>query len=139
VTVPLSARELVPLAADAAQRAYAPYSRFRVGAAVQGERGVYLGTNVENASLGLGLCAERAALAAAVAAGERRIVAIGLACIDAAPDAGEQARVPCGACRQWLMELAPDAEIAMQGIARPIAVRDLLPLAFSLKQRGAPR
>ena len=138
MTIPLSARELVPLAADAARRAYAPYSRFRVGAAVQGEHGVYLGATVENASPGLGLCAERAALAAAVAAGERRIVAIGLACIDAAPNAGEQARVPCGACRQWLMELAPDAEIAMLGMARAIPVRDLLPLAFRLKPPGTP-
>lgn len=123
----------MPLAAEAATRAYAPYSKFRVGAAVRGERGVYLGVNVENASYGLSLCAERAALAAAIAAGERRILAIGLACIDTPPDAGIERRVPCGACRQWLMELAPDALLAMLGVARDYTVRELLPLVFTLK------
>lgn len=131
------AQELVSAAAEAATRAYAPYSKFRVGAAVRGARGVYLGANVENASYGLSLCAERAALAAAVTAGERHILGVGLACIDAPADVGIDGRMPCGACRQWLMELAPDAEIAILGVTRPVTVRELLPLAFTLKESGA--
>ena len=128
-----SARELLPLAARAARNAYAPYSHFRVGAAVLGEHGIYLGANVENASHGLALCAERAALAAAIAAGERRFVALAVACIDAPPGAAEAERMPCGACRQWLAELAPEAEIAVLGVERTFAVADLLPHAFTLR------
>jgi cytidine deaminase len=130
-----SARELVALAAKVATEAYAPYSGFRVGAAVQGEHGVYFGTNVENASYGLALCAERAALAAAVAAGERRISAIGIACIDAPADAGSEQRLPCGACRQWLAELAPSAMLATLGVAYDYSVPELLPFAFALKDK----
>ena len=130
---PLSARALLLLAAEAATHAYAPYSRFRVGAAVQGERGIYTGANVENASYGLSLCAERSALAAAIAAGERRFAAVAVACIDAPADAGTAERTPCGACRQWLVELAPDAELAMLGVDGTMQVRDLLPHAFALK------
>lgn len=133
-----SARELVALAAKVALEAYAPYSRFRVGAAVRGEHGIYLGTNVENASYGLALCAERAALAAAVAAGERRISAIGIACIDAPADAGSEQRLPCGACRQWLAELAPKAVLATLGVAHDYSVPELLPFAFVLKDRTQP-
>jgi cytidine deaminase len=133
-----SARDLVALAAKVATQAYAPYSGFRVGAAVRGEHGVYLGTNVENASYGLALCAERAALAAALAAGERRISAIGIACIDAPADAGSEQHVPCGACRQWLAELAPDAVVATLGVARDYSVRELLPFAFALKDKRQP-
>jgi len=124
---------LLPLAAEAATHAYAPYSRFRVGAAVQGERGIYTGANVENASYGLSLCAERSALAAAIAAGERRFAAVAVACIDAPADAGTAERTPCGACRQWLVELAPDAELAMLGVDGTMRVRELLPHAFALK------
>jgi cytidine deaminase len=137
---PKSARDLLQLATEAARRAYAPYSRFRVGAAVLGESGVYLGTNVENASYGLALCAERSALAAAIAAGERRIIAVALAAIDAPPGATDSQRLPCGACRQWLAELAPQAELAALGIERSFTVAELLPLAFALgkspKQKG---
>lgn len=132
---PLSARALLPLAAEAATHAYAPYSRFRVGAAVQGERGIYTGANVENASYGLSLCAERSALAAAIAAGERRFAAVAVACIDAPADADMEERTPCGACRQWLMELAPDAELAMLGVDGTMRVRELLPHAFALKAK----
>lgn len=133
-----SARELVPLAAKVATEAYAPYSGFRVGAAVQGEHGVYVGTNVENASYGLALCAERAALAAAVAAGERRISAIGIACIDAPADAESEQHLPCGACRQWLAELAPNAVLATLGVAHDYLVPELLPFAFALKGKAQP-
>jgi len=133
-----STRDLVALAAKAARQAYAPYSGFRVGAAVRGEHGIYLGTNVENASYGLALCAERAALAAAVAAGDRRISAIGIACIDAPNDAGAEQRLPCGACRQWLAELAPDAMVATLGVAHDYRVPELLPFAFALEDKTKP-
>lgn len=133
-----STRDLVALAAKAAREAYAPYSGFRVGAAVRGEHGIYLGTNVENASYGLALCAERAALAAAVAAGDRRINAIGIACIDAPNDAGAEQRLPCGACRQWLAELAPDAMVATLGVAHDYRVPELLPFAFALEDKTKP-
>ena len=133
-----STRDLVAQAAKAAREAYAPYSGFRVGAAVRGEHGIYLGTNVENASYGLALCAERAALAAAVAAGDRRINAIGIACIDAPNDAGAEQRLPCGACRQWLAELAPDAMVATLGVAHDYRVPELLPFAFALEDKTKP-
>ena len=96
---------------------------------------IYSGANVENASYGLSLCAERSALAAAIAAGERRFAAVAVACIDAPDDAGVSERTPCGACRQWLVELAPDAELAMLGVDGTMQVRDLLPHAFALKAK----
>lgn len=144
--------QLLALAREAALRAYAPYSRFRVGVAVvvetpEGPR-VVSGANVENASLGLTLCAERAALSAAcLVAGGRdtshereiirqkpRITQVALACIDAAPDAPVSQRTPCGACRQWLAELAPDAVYYVDGITRDLRLDDLLPLAFRLEE-----
>jgi cytidine deaminase len=126
-------RRLLEAARDAALRAHAPYSNFRVGAAVLGRGGrVHTGVNVENASYGLGLCAERAALAAACAAGERDILAVAVACIDADPDAPAEQRMPCGACRQWLLELAPQAEVLVMGVDRVFSVAELLPMGFAL-------
>jgi cytidine deaminase len=119
-------------AVEAAGNAYAPYSNFRVGAAVLGARATYLGTNVENASYGLALCAERSALSAAVAAGDREIRGVAVACIDADAGAGSLERMPCGACRQWLLELAPDAEILISGIPEVLRIEDLLPRPFKL-------
>lgn len=124
---------LLAAAKAAAEHAYAPYSGFRVGAAVLGSRGaVYTGTNIENASYGLGTCAERVALASARAAGERDIVALAVACVDAPPDASLEQRMPCGACLQWIRELAPGAEIIVSGAERSFTLKDLLPLGFSL-------
>ncbi len=129
------ARRLVDEACSAARQAYAPYSNFRVGAAVLGGDGaVYKGANIENASFGLGTCAERVALAAAIANGERDIVAIAIACVDAPMDSPLAQRMPCGACRQWFQELAPQAEIFILGEDRSFRVHDLLPMAFSLKR-----
>ena len=139
--------ELLARARAAALRAYAPYSRFRVGAAVVVETGegprVVTGANVENASYGLTLCAERAALAAAfqlnapdsagaVQAPRPRVTHVAVACIDAAPDAPAAQRTPCGACRQWLAELAPEAVYYVDGIPGALRLPDLLPYAFSL-------
>ena len=132
------AQKLLDEARRVARQAYAPYSGFRVGAAVLGHSGaIYKGVNVENASLGLCLCAERAALARAIADGERDIVALAIACVDALEDSPLAQRMPCGACRQWMAELAPDAEIFILGENRSFRASDLLPMPFSLgRARG---
>jgi cytidine deaminase len=103
----MSARDdLAPLIAEARRvraNAYAPYSRFLVGAAVRAGSGkVYGGANVENASYGLALCAERSAIAGAIAAGETRIDAVAVVTATSPPAA------PCGMCRQVLAEFADD-------------------------------
>lgn len=127
-----NAESLLVAARAAARHAHAPYSRFRVGAAVLTEQGVFTGCNVENASYGLCLCAERVALASAIAAGARRIAAVAVTCLDARADLGLAGRTPCGACRQWLLELAPAAEVWLDGEPRPFAVAELLPHGFQL-------
>ena len=124
---------LMAAARAVALHAHAPYSRFRVGAAVLAEDGrVFVGCNVENASYGLALCAERTALAAAIAAGARRFLAIAVTCPDADPHAGPQGGSPCGACRQWMLELAPDAIVCLDGVPGQHPVRSLLPMGFRL-------
>ena len=119
---------LVEAAAAVREKAHAPYSGFRVGAAVLGADGrVHIGCNVENASYGLSVCAERHAIAAAVAAGEERIEALAVV-TDTDPPAS-----PCGACRQVLVEFGDFPLV----LANPAGVRilgsvaDLLPDAFT--------
>ena len=123
---------MLAAARAAALAAHAPYSRFRVGAAVRAGGAVFCGCNIENASYGLTICAERVAIFAAVAAGHRRIDALALACIDA-PEGGDTGgRMPCGACRQVLAEFAgADVPVHVDG-AGTLALRDLLPHAFRL-------
>ena len=116
-------------AAEAARRhAHAPYSRYHVGAAVETEDGaIYAGCNVENASYGLTICAERAAVCAAVAAGARKIRRAVVVTDSDPPGA------PCGACRQVLAEFGLDMEVMAIGPARRMqwTLRDLLPDAFT--------
>ena len=122
---------LVTAARAAQARAYAPYSNFRVGAALEGEDGaVYAGCNVENASYGLTICAERAAVCAAVGAGTRRLRrAVVVSDID--PPAA-----PCGACRQVLSEFGRDLRVLGVGPGGSTAwtMAELLPSAFGPEQ-----
>jgi xanthosine phosphorylase len=124
-------QDLLEAARAAYANAHAPYSQFRVGAAVRGASGgVFAGANVENASYPEGNCAEASALAALVAAGERRVTeALVLA-------AGERLCTPCGGCRQRLAEFAgPEVQVHLcgpDGLRRTVTVGELLPLAFEL-------
>jgi cytidine deaminase len=125
-------------AVAALPQAYAPYSRFPVGAALRARSGrTYLGVNVENASLGLSICAERNALFAAVAAGEREFDAIAIATRAAEPTP------PCGACRQVMLEFAPDdfpvllATAAAPDAAEATTLGALAPRAFRRFEPGA--
>lgn len=120
-------RELVARAAEFRSRAYAPYSGFAVGAALLGRNGrIYGGVNVENAAYPVGICAERAAIAAAVTSGERAFEA--LAVIADSPEVC----APCGMCRQMLMEFPIERIILANtaGDLRVLAPEELLPLAF---------
>jgi len=123
---------LLLLARDAAQHAHCPYSHFRVGAAVVANEQIYTGVNIEISSYGLTLCAERSAIAAAISAGATPITHIAIACIDAPENASTGERTPCGACRQWLADLAPDAIISLDKVAQDFRVPDLIPHAFNL-------
>jgi len=108
------------------------YSHFRVGAAVVADEKIYVGVNVEISSYGLTLCAERSALAAAMSAGvvAGSVTQVAVACIDVPQGASIQDRTPCGACRQWLADLAPHAVIYVDGDMRDFTIDDLLPYAF---------
>jgi cytidine deaminase len=124
-------RALFDEAARAAVNAYAPYSGLSVGAAVTGSLGlVHVGVNVENASFPAGLCAERVALGAAVAAGERALAAVAVATAD-----GRDA-VPCGACLQALAEFGdPEVVCRVGGRLRVLSLHELLTAPFAAARR----
>lgn len=130
--------ELLERAREAASRAYAPYSRFRVGAALLlADGGVLTSCNVENASYGLSMCAERSAIAAMVARGLRDPVAVAVA--GSGDGDFDRPCPPCGACRQILVEFNPDMRVVLASPEGPLvySARDLLPHSFDLRG-GAP-
>ncbi len=126
---PIDPAELHALAEEAREHAYAPYSGFAVGAALLTESGdVVTGATVENASYGLSMCAERAAIARAVSAGHRRFSAVAVA-------ADAVTCSPCGACRQAMEEFAADemtVTFPREGQLATVPFRALLPVPFRL-------
>jgi cytidine deaminase len=125
--------ELLKAANEAASHAYAPYSHFRVGAAVLG-RDTHVGANIENASYSATICAERVALANAVLADDRTLKAIAIATPDRLPGGPVNEALPCGTCRQWLAELAPQIEVIVSENEPSYQLKELLPLPFELRK-----
>jgi cytidine deaminase len=124
--------DLIAKAMEARKKAYAPYSHFAVGAALLAKSGrVYTGCNVENASYGLSICAERTAVFKAVSEGERDFEAIAVVT--------EKGVTPCGACRQVLMEFGEDIQVIVAdeaGEYRVFGLQELLPEAFTPEHLG---
>lgn len=125
--------QLVKVASLARQRAYAPYSGYKVGAAIRTRRNrIHSAANVENASYGLTVCAERCAVFTAVAAGETAgYDAIAIVIDD------EVLPSPCGACRQVLHEFSPEMRVILAttgGLRKTTTLQELLPDAFALKR-----
>ena len=121
-------QDLITAALAARQRSHAPYSDFRVGAAVRTRAGrVFTGSNVESSSYGLTICAERLAICVAIHEGEMDITEIAVvADTEGAPG-------PCGACRQFMYDFAPKARVHMQnlqGATRQVDVAELIPWGF---------
>ncbi len=127
---------LIALAREGMERAYSPYSGYRVGAALLTDDGsVVTGCNVENVSYGLTVCAERAAVARAIVEGKRGFQAMAIT------TDGSVAITPCGACRQVMAEFAPDLRVVSEGLGtrREWSLRDLLPEPFELLPGGQGR
>ena len=124
----MNEEKLILTARQMLERSYAPYSRFAVGAALETEDGsVFTGCNVENASYGLTICAERTAAVKAVSEGHLRFKRIVIA------SRGEDYCYPCGACRQVLREFGPEMEVIClnsKGEARRFSLEELLPCSF---------
>jgi cytidine deaminase len=128
--------ELVQRAQTVRENAHAPYSRYAVGAAIATKSGrIFEGCNVENASFGATICAERGAIMQMIAAGEREPIACAVVTGD------EEGASPCGICRQVLAEFATDMPIVLVGLGsrdgetgRVVQLADLLPLAFELRR-----
>lgn len=125
----MTPHELIAQAIEARKRAYTPYSHYKVGAALLGKSGkVYLGCNVENASYGHTVCAERTAVLKAVSEGEREFEAIAVVTRNGGS--------PCGACRQVMAEFAPELTIYIadeNGEYRTTTMSELLPDSFTPK------
>ena len=123
--------DLIKSAIKASQNAYAPFSNFKVGAALLAENGeVFLGCNIENSSYGATICAERTALVKAVSDGTRSFSAI------AVVSDKNQMTYPCGICRQFMFEFMPDAEVIVSDLAfnfKTYKVSELIPHGFRLE------
>ena len=120
--------DLIKVAALQRQRAHAPYSKYKVGAAVRTKRNkIHAGANIENASYGLTICAERTAVFAAVNAGDRELDAVAIVIDD------ERLPSPCGACRHVLAEFAPNMRVILAttaGLRKATTLTELLPDPF---------
>lgn len=127
---------LIAAAVIARTRAFAPYSNFLVGAALEAETGgIVMGCNVESASYGLTVCAERVAILKGVSEGHRRFKRVVVVTDTDTPTP------PCGACRQLLWEFAPDAEVVLSNLAGKMVkytVAALLPHGFDARNLGGP-
>ena len=124
---------LLIAAREASASAYCPYSNFHVGAAVWAGSRIFIGANIENASYGLTICAERTAAFAAILAGAHRIEAVAVACVDAPHGADRALLRPCGACRQVLSEFASaDVPVLVDRVGT-YTIAELLPLGFRLR------
>lgn len=125
-------KELLSIAFDAMQKAYAPYSGYKVGAAIECSDGtVFTGCNVENTVNGASICAEQAAVAQAIGAGRHDFIRIAIV-----PSRGDEYCTPCGTCRQVLSEFSRDMEILCaraDGRYASYKINGLLPYAFHLK------
>ena len=119
---------LIQAAADVRERAHAPYSRFRVGAAIEDVNGrIYTGCNVENATYGLTLCAERVALFKAISEGAAKLTRIAVVADT------DTLTPPCGACRQLLWEFCGDAKLILANLAgqqETMSVKQIFPRPF---------
>lgn len=122
-------QELIDLALQARKQAYAPYSHYQVGAALLGKSGkVYSGCNVENASYGATICAERTAVVKAISEGEREFIAIAIVTDGIKPGA------PCGICRQFLSEFGLELQIILANLSGVVIqgkLSEYLPAAFN--------
>jgi len=128
---------ILEAARRAASAAYCPYSKFPVGAVVETEQGTFSGCNIENASFGLTVCAERVAILTAIAAGARTLLRLSVSCPTAQESDFLAGRMPCGACRQVIAEFMPQgAEIIVDG-GGVWRVDELLPQAFQLNRNRA--
>lgn len=131
---PASVQALLDAALEARGRAYAPYSGFAVGAAVMAESGeIFTGCNIENASYGATICAERAAISQAVTAGHKSLLAIAVVADHPEPIP------PCGICRQVIGEFGPTATVVMANLGgqiRSATLDELLPYAFVFKKEA---
>ena len=124
----MTKQELCKKAVDMLDMAYVPYSHFPVGAALECSDGtVYTGCNVENAAYGSTICAERTAIVKAVSEGHREFIRIAIA------GKSKDFCVPCGSCRQVMMEFSPEMEVIClngAGESKTFALRELLPYGF---------
>jgi cytidine deaminase len=129
MTLPPGDEDLIRVASLARARAYAPYSKYKVGAAIRTKRNrIHSGANIENVSYGLTVCAERCAAFAAVASGETKDWDAVAIVID-----DDKLPSPCGACRQVLAEFAPDLKVVLAttgGLRGSTTLKELLPDAF---------
>ena len=123
-------KDFIEMAKESYKTSYSPYSKIKVGAALVSENGeIFEGCNIENASYGLSMCAERVALFKAVSKGQKKFTKIAIA-------SSSQAASPCGACRQALSEFSPEMEMVWEENGKIISkkLNELLPNSFKIKK-----